>query len=113
MEIGERVAKLEQRAGTTEDEILRLRDGHHEMIEKFGEASLTAAAIGAKVDSFLANAPALIEQTAYRVYARVKAEERKGQEEVAGISAKFLKVFGGLVAIIGALIGLKSGGLLP
>lgn len=112
MEIRERVARLEQRAQTTDDEILRLRDGHHEMVKRYGEVAATAAAVGAKVDSFLANAPAMIEQTSYRVYARVRAEERKESETVAGISAKFLRVFGALVAVIGALIGFKAGGLL-
>lgn len=111
MEYGDRIARVEADVATLKTETLRLRDGHSQ-IERQVQALTTAAAIvSAEVRAFIAAAEVQAEQIAYRVYNRIKSEEReRGNDSM--LSGTLSKALLGLVAVVGTLLSFYATGKL-
>lgn len=117
MEVGERVARVEQRVDIHDQEIDRLRDGHTSLERSLTVISNQLGSLAGELHSFTSNVDLIAERAAHKILnaylatlASDKAIETRDKE--ANLANNLTKALLAALGVAGAALGLKFSGVI-
>lgn len=117
MDVGERVARIEQRLDTHDGEIGRLRDGHASLHENITGLATQVGVVAGELRSFASNVELIAERAAHKTlnaYLATLSQERavETRDKEATLANNLTKALLASLILAGSALGLKFGGVL-